>query len=172
MKKFFGVLLVAVCLSSCGYSTRSLLPANIRTIHIDKIKNRINYVSERSQSTYIPLLEVKVVTALGDRFMYDGRLRVDEKEEADLVLKGNLIAYEREALRYSDNQDVQEYRIRVTVALEMFNGQGEWVWSEPTFSGETTYFPSGPSAKTETAAIEEALKDLAQRVVERTVEDW
>ena len=45
-------------------------------------------------------------------------------------------------------------------------------WTESNFVGETTYFTSGSLAKSENVAIQDALTDLARRIVERTIEDW
>jgi hypothetical protein len=52
------------------------------------------------------------------------------------------------------------------------NTTGEVYWEEPSFAGEATYFLTGAQAKSETAALDEALTDLARRVVERTVQNW
>ena len=176
MKRYiFGVLVFGLCglMTSCGYSTRSLLPSGIKTIHIAPFKNRITYTNEKTPETYIPLLEVKIRNAIADRFLFDGNLKVQQSEQADLILKGELLSYRRDALRYTDNQDVQEYRISVEVSLKMWDQKrNELFWEEPSFIGDTTYFVSGPSAKSETVALEDALKDLARRVVERTIEDW
>ena len=176
MKKI--ILLLTVCLSfcllsSCGYSTRSLLPGNIKTIHIAPFKNKITYSSENTKIVYLPLLEVKVRNAVANRFLFDGRLRVQDSETADLILKGDLIGYERDPLRYTDNNDVLEYRIHIAVSLELWDPVAEKVvWSEGNFVGETTYFPTGSLAKSENTALEDALTDLARRIVERTIEDW
>ncbi|HPB68354.1 MAG TPA: LPS assembly lipoprotein LptE, partial [Candidatus Omnitrophota bacterium] len=117
--------------------------------------------------------EVKVRNAIIDRFLFDGNLRVAEKDQADLVLSGELIRYERYALRYTDNDDVQEYRVHVIVNLVMKDcRQNEVFWEESGFAGEATYFVSGAMATTESSALEEATVDLARRVVERTIENW
>ena len=176
MKKnisFLALVVGFVFCSSCGYSTRSLLPSNIRTIYISPFKNKIVYTTENNKNVYLPLLEVKLRNSVSDRFLFDGRLKVQNSETADLVLKGDLIGYERDAIRYTDNNDVLEYRIHIAVALEMWDPvQEKAVWSEPNFVGETTYFPTGSLAKSENAAVEDALTDLSRRIVERTVEDW
>lgn len=164
---------LAVILSGCGYSTSSLLPSNLKTIHIVPFKNKITYTTDGTRNLYIPLLEVKAHNAVVDRFLFNGRLRVKDKETADLVLKGDLTNYEREALRYTDNNDVQEYRIRITVSLELWdNNLKKTLWSEPSFAGEATYFLTGAEAKSEDAALQDALVDLARRIVERILEDW
>ena len=170
----------AVCLlgclftvAGCGYSTRSLLPGTIKTIHIDHFKNKITYAVENRRNLYIPLLEVKVRNAVIDRFLFNGRLRVEDSETADLVLKGSLLGYERDVLRYTDNNDPLEYRIRIIISMELWDTEKEkTLWAEPSFSGEATFFVSGAQAKSESTALEDALVDLARRIVERTIEDW
>ena len=166
-------LILGFILSGCGYSTKSVLPGNLKTVHIEPFKNKVTYTGENTRNLYLPLLEVKARNAIADRFLFDGSLRVADSESADLILKGNLIGYDREALRYNDNNDVQEYRIRITVSLELWDSAKEkTLWAEPSFAGETTYFVSGSQAKSEDTALQDALIDLARRVVERTVEDW
>ena len=173
MKKVFvGMILAAVLvLPACGYSTRSLLPAHIKTVAVELFTNKIDFHSGKPNS-YVPLLEVKAHDAVVNQFLYDGNLRIAESKNADLVLKGDLINYERNALRYTDNDDVQEYRISITMRLTMLDHLGQVLWQEPSFSGEASYFLTGPQATSESSAVENAVKDLAKRTVERTVEDW
>lgn len=164
-------LIVVSCLSACGYSTKSSLPAHIKTIAVTPFVNKIDFQSGKP-NVYVPLLEVKAHDAVINQFLFDGNLRIAEDDDADLVLKGELIGYDRSALRYTDNNDVQEYRITITVRLKMLDSHGEVMWEEPSFSGEDSYFLTGPNATSEAGAIEDAVKDLAKRIVERTVEDW
>ncbi len=166
-----GALLFGVL--GCGYTTGSLLPSNYRIIAIEPFKNNVGFVTDNTRRLYVPLLESKVRSALIDRFNFDGHLRVKESQKADLILKGELTGFDRDELRLSDNQDVQEYRIRITVSLTLMDPTSpEPVWVEPSFSGETTYFVSGPQAKSESDALTAALTDLSRRIVERTIENW
>ena len=158
---------------SCGYSTKSSLPSHIKTIHIENFANNIAFVKQGGRELYLPLLEVKVRNALVDRFLFDGNLKPIEADQADFILKGALINYDRQALRYTDNDEVQEYRILITVSLEMFNTiKNEVEWMETGFTGETTYFVTGSLVETEEVAVESAITDLARRIVERTIENW
>ncbi len=160
-------------LSGCGYTSRSTLPASIKTIHIAMFKNNIDFSAEGQRNLYLPLLEVKTRNAIVNRFLFDGSLKIADADTADLVLKGQLVGYDRTALRYTDNDDVQEYRIHITVSLELWNSNKDEVsWTEPGFTGETTYFTTGALARTEEAAVEDAITDLARRIVERVIEDW
>ena len=167
------VLLLSIVCAGCGYSTRSLLPGNLRSIYIEPFKNGIIYTTENSRTIYLPLLEVKARNAIVDRYLFDGNLDIGQAGSSDLLLKGELNGFERDALRYTENNDVLEYRIRVIVSLVLWDtAQQKILWEEPGFTGETSYFPTGSQAKSENTAIEDALLDLARRVVARTVEDW
>lgn len=162
-----------VSFAGCGYTSRSTLPKTIKTIHVELFKNEIGYATEGKRPIYLPLLEVKVRNAIVDRFLFDGNLKIAEAERADLILKGNLKSYERTPLRYTDDGDVQEYRVHITVSLECRSTKTEEAsWTEAGFVGEATYFVTGALAKSEESAVDAAIQDLARRIVERTVEDW
>ena len=38
--------------------------------------------------------------------------------------------------------------------------------------GDTTFFTTGPRAKSEAKARTDAMKEIARRIVDRTVEEW
>ena len=176
MKKtilLWNALLFVGLIAVCGYSTRSVNLGNARAIYIEPFKNKIIYGTDQSHNTYLPLLENKITNAIADRFLFDGNLRLGKKETADLVLQGELTNFQRDPLRYTENNDVQEYRITITISMALWdNVKGKPLWSEPNFSGDTTYFATGPLAKSESVALQDALTDLARRVVERTIENW
>ena len=175
ISKFLTVMLTLSLWGAggCGYSVRSVLPATFRTIHVLPFSNKIIYSTDQAHNSYIPLMEVKVRNAIVERYLFDGNLKIADEETADLVLKGELTGFERNVLRYTESNDVQEYRIHIVVSLTMLDpSEAKALWTEPAFVGEATYFLTGPQAKSEAAAIEDALTDLARRVVERTIEDW
>ena len=166
-------LIVSLVSIHCGYSTRSNLPAHLRTLYVQPFENKIDLTTETQRNVYFPLLEVKVRNAVVDRFQFDGNLKISKVEKADLVLKGALTHYQRDVLRYTENNDVLEYRVKIFVSLEMRDTANDQVlWQESDFEGEATYFVSGAEAKSEDSAIVAAADDLARRAVERTVEDW
>ena len=166
-------LLSMVIFSSCGYTTKSTLPPSIKTVHVETFKNNIDFAAEGRRNLYLPLLEIKVRNAVINRFLFNGSLKIAAADKADLILKGQLLSYDRTALRYTDNDDVQEYRIHITVSLELWDAKTNTLsWSESGFTGETTYFVTGSQAKSEETAVDDAITDLARRIVERTVEAW
>jgi hypothetical protein len=118
-------------------------------------------------------MEVAIANEIRDRYLFDGNLKIASKEKADLILKGELIHYDRDALRFTESDTVQEFRIYVSVNMIMKDTVKEEIkWIENGFSGETTYFIEGPQSISESEAVQAAIEDLARRVVERTIEDW
>ena len=86
------------------------------------------------------MMEVKITNQLIDRFMFDGNLKIAKENASDLVLKGALLSYRRDPLRYTDDADVEEYRISIRVSLKLLDARsGETIWEEGSFIGDTTY---------------------------------
>ena len=171
-------VLLSICLiAGCGYTNRSLLPSNIKTIRVDNFKNDIKVTAEQSNARmyrgYKPGMEVNMTRSLINKFLLDGTLKIASESDADLMLKSSLIDFKRDALRYDANDNVEEYRIKLIVNLELSNAKtGAMMWKEKGFSGETTYRTSGSLAKSDDAAVNDAIDDLSRRIVERTVEAW
>jgi outer membrane lipopolysaccharide assembly protein LptE/RlpB len=172
-----GVAFLATLAAGCGYTTRSAVNLAFKTIYVEQFKNKIDYSSEYSEArnlqTYFPLMETKISAAVVDRYLFDGNVKVVKEEQADAVLKGELLNYVRDVLRYDDNNNPLEYRINLVVKLVLWDKkQDQKLWEEPSFVGDTTYFATGSAAKSEATAINDAVTDLARRIVERTVEQW
>ena len=173
MRALFALFL-ALTVAGCGYTTGSLLPSQYKTIAIKQVVNKIDFMNQDNRTLYFPGLENQVQTALVDRFLFDGRLRIAKEDDADILMDAQLIQVNREELRLTTNEDVHEYRLRVTLSLTAIdrNDDKKVLWKEPAFAGETTYYTSGPLAKSDNAAVADAVTDLVKRVVARTVENW
>jgi len=179
MKRSFLIFLASIIFiaSGCGYTTRSLLAPDLKTVYVSNFKNDINIPAEQSNTRmyrgYTPGMERDITKAVIDKFISDGNLNIAAESNADLIIKGNLTDFNREPLRYDANDNIEEYRIKLIVSLELKNCKtGKIMWTEKGFAGETTYRTSGSLAKSESAAIRDAITDLARRIVERTVEAW
>ncbi|MCX5678336.1 MAG: LPS assembly lipoprotein LptE [Candidatus Omnitrophica bacterium] len=170
-------LISLLAVSGCGYTTASLLPPEFKTICVENVKNSINVAAEQSELRmyrgYRPGMETDITKAVIDRFLFDGNLKIAPEEKANLVLKSELVDYKRDSLRYDANDNVEEYRIKLIVNMQLEDAlNGKVLWTEKGFAGETTYRLSGSGSKSEAAAINDAIDDLAKRIVERTIEAW
>ena len=166
-----------LALAGCGYTTRSLIAGKYKTIHIAPFVNKVELTQESDSNNkykvYRPMLETEVTRAVINKFLYDGNVKPVAEDIADLALKGELVEFRRDALRYTTSDDVEEYRINIVVNMSLGDKKnGKLVWEEKNFTGNATYFVTGPQAKSEEQAVQDAIKDLSRRIVERVVEQW
>ena len=174
-----GLLFSGLCagLSSCGYTATRILPASYRTIYIEPIQNKIPITEELGEKagfiTNFPEIEERVTREVINRFLMDGNLRIANKPDtADLVLTGSLLDFYRQGLRRRDDDTVEEYRLNLTVSLTLRDKQGKLLLEEPALIGDSTYFVTGPTSKTESAAVDDLVTDFSRRVVEWVIEYW
>ena len=173
----FLIIVFMSSFTGCGYTTGSLLPANIKNIYIENFTNKIPITEEISDQqrykTYRPLLEVDITQAIIDKFIFDGHLRVTQKRDADIIMQGALVDFRRETTQYGSDDTIDQYRMVILVDMNVTDAKsGEAMWSESNFAGSHYYFTTGPQAQSENTAVTDALSDLARRVVERTIEVW
>ncbi len=166
-------------IGGCGYTTRSMISDKFKTIYVVPFVNRVDITRETDVASkyriYRPMLETDITKSVINKFLSDGNLRSVKEESADLILKGELIDYRKDALRYDEGEEVSEYRINLVVNISLFDRkENKIVWEESNFTGDTTYFAisTNPQYKSEDTALNGALTDLARRIVERTVEQW
>lgn len=158
---------------SCGYTTQSALPPRFQNIYVETFKNQIDFTSAGSRNLYFPLIEVDLRNAINERLLFVGALDPSDRQSADMILTGALTSYTRQPLRFTDSDNVQEYRVLIFVTMTLFDTLNEEVvWTETSFAGEGTYFIEGPQTRPEKAAVEDAIEDLARRIVERIIENW
>jgi hypothetical protein len=187
-KRFFPGVLIAVCgllavfAGGCGYTTRSLIADQYKTIYVTPFLNKVDITqegySENKYRIYRPMLETDITRKVINKYLFDGNLKPVKNDTADLVLKGELVEYRKDPLSYTnDNDDVTEYRINIYVDLSLWDKrENKLVWAEKRFNGNYSYY-TGLAANSaikvsEDTAVIRAVEDLARRIVERTVEQW
>ncbi|MDP2927561.1 MAG: LptE family protein [Candidatus Omnitrophota bacterium] len=175
--------LLATGLTGCGYTTRSMLSGKYNTIYVAPFLNKVDVTQESFSANkyriYRPMLETDITKKVINRYLFDGNLKPAKEAAADLVLKGELIEYRKDPLSYTANtENVTEYRINIYVNLSLWDvKENKLLWQENNFNGNYSYFTADnanvASIKVpESTAVNNAVEDLARRVVERTVEQW
>ena len=177
-------LLLTTGLTGCGYTTRSMLYGKYSTIYITPFLNKVDVTQESFSANkyriYRPMLETDITKKVINRYLFDGNLKPVKEIQADLVLKGELIEYRKDPLSYTTGtEDVTEYRINIYVNLSLWDQkENKLVWQENNFNGNYSYFTSfappnvSRGSMSEDSAVNNAVEDLARRIVERTVEQW
>ncbi|MFC1644182.1 LPS assembly lipoprotein LptE [Candidatus Omnitrophota bacterium] len=174
---FLLLSILLVTAGGCGYSTSSLLPPELDSIHVNNFLNKIDPTevvsNKRPVYSYRAGLETDVTRAVIDAFIFDRHLGINTEKKASMLLEGELTSFQQFPLSYDKSDSVVEFRVEILVNMKLYNNlTGDLMWTENSFMGWSSYNVSGPNAKTESEAVTAAVKDLAQRIVERTVEAW
>lgn len=161
---------IVLLLSGCGYTTKTTLPRNIKTIYVETVKNKLN---ADTIYAYQQGLEMDITNAVTRRFQQEGTLKVVAQKNADAILKTDLLRFEQEGLRYTQLEEVKEYRLFIVVKLTLVDAKtGDLIWEEPNFTGDQEYFVSSNASIGEQKAAMDAVDQLACNIVDRVAEDW
>ena len=164
------VLLVSFTLSGCGYTQKVKLPNDIKTVAVETFKNEI---PPSEQFAYRPGLEIELRNTIVERFLLDGNLKVVDESQADAVLKGSVISYEQEGLRFDRLESVEEYRLFLVVKFKLIDRRtNQVILEESNFSGRAEFFVNRNPTSNRRISANTATFDLAKSLVNRIIEEW
>lgn len=138
MRVILALLLITFSCSlvSCGYSmsgTGTLADGasgGYRSIAIPMFSN----------DTYEPLIEREVTAALKESVAYDGRLRLVDLDDADLVVEGRIARFELQPLTFDSSERIQEYRLKIVSVVKVIESSGEKViWKDTRMESFADY---------------------------------
>ena len=147
---------------SCGYSASTLLPSRIKSIYIPTFENETSRYG----------IEQQLTDAVAQAFSADNRLNVVSESNADVMLRGLVVRYEKGALTFDRAQTVDEFMvaIEISVVLEDLR-EGKILWQDDTMNAWQSYTES-ETGDTEEEATAAVIQTLANDIVSRTLEGW
>ncbi|MCK5540178.1 MAG: LptE family protein [Deltaproteobacteria bacterium] len=124
-KKYFHFLILILLLSvflvsSCGYRMRGTqeLRGDLQTVAILPFTNQ----------TFESRLENDLFNALVDEFARSKNLKVVAAKDADLLVNGTIIAVESYSISYSPDDKTYEYRVTMSVDVEIVEARSKQVF--------------------------------------------
>jgi len=164
------MILSSFVLGGCGYTRQTVLPAGIKTVYVETVKNAVPLTEIYA---YQPGVEIQITNEIIRRLQVDGNLKVVPREDADAIFDATLVRYEQEGLRFTSLESVEEFRLFIVLDMQLQDAQtGEVIWLEENFSGDAEYFVSDVRSIAREEATNRAIERLARSVVDRIVEDW
>jgi hypothetical protein len=142
--------------SCCGYSTRSLLPGYMKTVHVKLFEN----------NTFKAGLDEIATNSVVDAFLSGSGMRIVGENDAALVIEGRVSGYAKEPYTYTSAATVIEYRITVTLAARCLDQVQNDVFWEGSVSDWVTYETD------EDQAIVDASKKAAEKLVNTILTNW
>ena len=156
----------AFTLTGCvGYQLGSMLPADIRTVHVPTFVNK----------TDEPLVEVETTRAFIEQVQFDGSLKIADADVADSVIEVTVLEFDMSPIAYSRSRETlaEEYRITLTShVIFRRRATGEVLFESPNIQGETTFQVAGDLSSGKRFALPGAADDLARDILETIVELW
>jgi hypothetical protein len=113
--KLLSGLCVCLVTAGCSYTTRNALPAHVHTIAVPVFRNT-TYVRD-----YTRKLEVELTEATRQAFIQAGELKLAGREDADLILEGDVTGLDREVLRSDRFGEAAEIRLIVRARISVYD---------------------------------------------------
>ena len=168
MKKAFASLLLAGFLSGCaGYHVGPATPQYLRQVHSIAIPTFGN-------TTLVPRIEALVTGTVIKQFQQDGTFRIANADEADAVLKGEIVAVGRSPARSVRGNvlSTTEFTLSLTVKYTLFGRDGKMLGGPGQVGGSTSFFVGTDVATDERQALPLAAEELARHLVSQLSEGW
>jgi outer membrane lipopolysaccharide assembly protein LptE/RlpB len=158
-----AVLALALA-AGCGYSTTSRTAKDIKSIYVPFFENK----------TAEPNLEINVTNRIIDNLVRDNTLKVLPENAADAVLDGEIVGFKNQPFSFNENLNAEEYHVVVTVVVTLFNRRtNEPIWEKRSFVGDGSYFVEQvENGRTFEDAVEESVREITERILNLTVQDW
>ncbi len=161
-----AIAAATLTVGGCGYySTKSRTAKDIKSVAVPFFEN----------NTSEPDLEVTITQKIIDNLILDNTLKVKDEEYADAVLTGKIVEFFNRPFSFDTELNAQEYHVIIKVQATLFDRRKNVaIWSDKIISGDGNYFVDavGEPAQTFDGAVDESIREITERILSMTVQDW
>lgn len=160
------LLALAVAAGGClyGFSGGGGLPEHIKTVYVPPVQNRTTRFAVTEQVTQGLLDAVR------------GRLggQVASEQQADAIIRVTLTRYDEEALSFQAQEDVGadviQRRVTLTASVEIEDRvRDRTMWQSSSVRGTGEF---APEEESEDVALQVAVEELIQKIVDGAQSQW
>lgn len=164
MKWYCALFLTPLLVFGCAYSTTSRTAKDIKSIAVPFFLNQTNE----------PNLEINVTERIIQFLVEDNTLKVTDEDRADAVLDGTIVSFSNVPFSFNRDLNAEEYHVVVTVELTLFNRRANQpIWSKRVIRGDGSYLlDSTEQGFSYEEALEEAISEITEQILNLTVQDW
>lgn len=167
-KKRNKLLLLTILLlaSSCWYySFKGTLPPHIKTIAIPTFDNQTAEFN----------IEETITDGIRAQFIQENILKLRDENDSDSILSGKILSVTDSPLVYKDTQlgeEVEEYRVTIKVSIEWYDRINDKIILKKQVTGYGDYDPSGATDNTREKALDEAIKQISEEIINSILAIW
>lgn len=163
-RHFFVLLALLVLLAGCGYHNPNIYTGPDRVIHLSNWKNRTNELG----------LDARFYQTLHRWYQRSGSITVTKnKEDAQLVLAGEIISLSLPSRSYSANNSATEVRVSLQVRYVLLDRTTNTILVEqPRETWSETYLVGGSTAETKAnqqEAIATIVDDISEAIYQKSL---
>jgi len=166
--KTLCILSGLILISACGYrltGTGTSLPAHLKTIAIPVFSN----------ASSEPDIHRNMTNVIRQSFINDGRLKVVNKNKADLVMKGVLNSYALQAVSFDTSDVALEYYVALGVEIKVNDIVKRKQFLKQNFTTKWDFRTDADVINSEAArqvALDDAYKELGNRLVSIVIDQF
>jgi hypothetical protein len=167
VKALFAVALAALCLTGClGYQIGPVKPYYLGDVHTIAVPTFSN-------KTLVPRIEVLVTDTVIKQFQQDGTFKIAGDDNADAVLKAEIIRVDRSPARSVRGNVLAtaEFVLSIFLKYSLVGRDGKQLAASQTY-GSTTFFVGTDVTTDERQALPLATEQLATNLVNQLSEGW
>jgi outer membrane lipopolysaccharide assembly protein LptE/RlpB len=159
---------IALILNGCGYhlvGTGSSLPPHLKTLSIPVFTN----------SSSQPEIHRVLTTSVINSFITDGRVKIVQKGNADMVMLGQLFYYDLKAVSFGSDDFASDYIVTLGVEVEVIDKINNESYIKDKFTTTWNYKSTANIVDTTAAqlvALNEAYKELGNRLVNLLIDKF
>lgn len=149
-----------LALAGCGvYTFNPRGKSEISTIAVEPFDNQTPEYGLTDRLTEVII----------DAFITDGNLKVVPLDDADAILTGTLLKYERAVERFDENDQVEEYKVVMDFEITLKNPKDQSeIWTE-RLTQQGVY---NASDQTEEDGQQIAGQRLVEAIINKTTKSW
>jgi Lipopolysaccharide-assembly len=168
VKKALSIFLLPLLLSGCaGYHLGPATPAYLKEIHSIAVPTFRN-------ATLTPRIEALITGTVIKQFQQDGTFRITNEEQADAVLKGEVVAVGRSPARSVRGNvlSTTEFNLTLRVHYTLVGRDGKVIAGPSDAAGWTSFFVGEDVSTDQRQAMPLAAEQLAVQLVSQLSEGW
>jgi outer membrane lipopolysaccharide assembly protein LptE/RlpB len=122
-----------------------------------------------------PDLEISVTERIINNLIDDNTLKVIDEDNADASLEGDIVQFTNTPFSFNQDLNAEEYRVTLVVNVTLYNRKlNEPIWQDQRITGNGAYFLDAVEEEglTFDNALEEAIEEITEQILNLTVQDW